>query len=315
MSRNREFGGILVQPYIGVPFASPVQTLLNKFGQQPPFPPTTIPLHFDWISYGAGTARPNVQALVNANATGGSRPPLDKIFSVRVDNLGNAVPIYIYFPDTGYTVVCPPNAVTWENVETAQFSLFIIGEGFTDASALAGATDVYVCNFRALPFVSFEFQQIAALFKASASISRGGTILNQNFGVPALGDQFTQPLVSVQTDGQEVQVFPVLQQGFYYITSLVTICNISSNSGGNGNAVSIFESTGSAGEFMNLQVFLPSQTGGQTQPFINSQLFNSGSVQWKIDATQLWRVRVDASRIGSLEGSMQWNFSFTSNPN
>lgn len=314
MSRARDFSNITVNAYQGNPGPSPVQTFLNKFGSQPPFPPTTVPLTFVWALYGAGTATPNIQALVNVNTAGGPRPPLDKILSVRIDNLGNGVPVYAFFPDTGYTVVCPPNATAWENVETGQFSVNIIGEGFTDASALVGVTNVYLCNFKATPFTSYEFEQVASLFRASASISRGGTILNQNFGVPALGDQFIQPQVTVQNDGAVTQVFPVIQ-GFIYITSLVVTVNLSTSEAANGDALVVFESTGSAGEFMDFDVFMPLAQAGQVQPVLNGEIFSSGAVQWKIDGSQLWRIRAEAGGIGGISGVMRWNFTFTDNPN
>lgn len=310
MSRN--FFGIGQQSYIGQLYALPVQTLNTKFGQQSPYPPTTVAAQLTWLSYGAGTVKPNVNTLLSMPNTG-NRQLLDKILSCRIDNLNNPVPVYVFFPDTGYTVAAPPNSIVWEPVQTAQFDAWVVAEGFTDGSLIGAdgkpvATAVYLCNFVVPPFLDTEFEQVASLWKASASISRGGTILNQNFGTPALGDQFVQVNTVLQNNGQLRPVFPVLSQGFYYITSLVVLLAAQTSSASGGNSSVIFESQGSAGVFLSMPITLPNSS------FLNEQLFQSGVVQWKIDATQQWQCRTLTGTIGSLAGNMLFNFTFTANP-
>lgn len=315
----RIFANIPTQPYIGQLYALPTQTINTKFGNQAALPPTTIATVFNWASYGASTSKPNVGAIINIPTTAQPRQLIDKILSVRIDNLGNPVPVYVYFPDTNYTVVAKPNSIVWEPVQTAAFQAYVFAEGFTTGQI--GSSAVYLCNFLVPPYVDDEFPQVADLWKASASITRGGNIFNTNFGTPALGDQFIQQNVTMQNAGQLVQVFPVLTGGFYYITSLsVSVAASQPLTGGaNGTGQAIFESTGSSGLFRVQQYFLPASadrgTTSVTAPnFGNGVIFQSGPVQWKIDATQLWRLRVDASGIGSLQGNMFWDFTFTSNP-
>lgn len=316
MARN--FAGIPTKPYQGVLYDLPTQTKNTKFGQQKQLPPTTIAAVFNWLVYGASTARPNVGGLIDI-PVGGPRQLIDKILSIRIDNLGNPVPVYVYFPDTGFTVVAAPNSEVCENVQTSAFQCFVFAEGFTTGQI--GQSVVFLNNFGVVSYVNAEFEQAAALWKASATITRGNNILNQNFGVPALGDQFTQVTVAMQTNGLTSQVFPVLASGFYYITSLVVSVSASqpANGGTVGNGLEIFESTGSAGQFMAREFFLPSSqnNGGTnvTSPnYGNLMIFSSGTVQWKLDATQLWRIRVDASNVGTIAGNMKWDFTYTANP-
>lgn len=303
----RSFVGIPTFAYFGNLYDLPVKTSNALFGQQPRLPPTTVATQFVWTNYGAGTAQSNVAATVQMQTTG-PRQLLDKILSVRIDNLGNGVPVYVYFPDTNYTVVAPPNTVVWEKVETAQFSALVIGEGFTDNTV--GSTAVYFCNFEVQPFIDYEFPQTTQLWLASSTITRGTSIYNQNFGVPALGDQTTSYLNALTS---AVGVFEnnlwgtPLSSGFIYLTHI----NVYVISGPQtiSELFWVLESAGTAGILYNFQGWCPA--AGIATPY---NLLSMSAMNVKIDATQTWRLR---SSIIPTGGStlVTHVFNWTTNPN
>ncbi len=309
---SRGFAGIGQVPFIGTPFALPVQTINTQFERQQPLPPTTIALQFNWLNYGASTLNPNINALIDLPG-GSARQKLDKIYSCRIDNLGNPVPVYVYFPDTAYTVVAPPNSVVWEPVQTAQFSAWVIAEGFTTGNV--GSTAVYLCNFLAPPFIDYEFEQVASLWKASATISRGQTIYNQNFGVPALGDQTVQYLNVVTTTGviqNNVWGTPYAS-GFLYLTHVdFSLTQLDMNAvGPSSTFTAVLESTGTAG--MLYQVTWGAKTPAAFNAALDTQkLLNFSGMNVKLDATQTWRIR--CTTLIQLTGNLTSAFNFTTNP-
>ena len=93
---------------------------------------TSILATLNWLGdYGAGTMLPNVNVLVNCLAVqgAGAQAPIDSIRSVKIDNTGNAYPIYVKFPDTTDTIVAPANTIVWEPVVTNQpiANIYLIG--------------------------------------------------------------------------------------------------------------------------------------------------------------------------------------------
>lgn len=148
-------------------------------------PPRSLVAFLDWAAdYGAGTAKPNVNVLVNVQA-GGAQAPIDFIRSVKIDNTGNAAPVYVEFLDTTDTIVAPPNTIVWEPVVTNSKVANVIMLG---ASGVVGKTRVYFCNFFVPPYANPEVAQALALWRASQVITNGSNIFNTNFGVPSLGD-------------------------------------------------------------------------------------------------------------------------------
>jgi hypothetical protein len=297
MARN--FLGIPQQNFIGTVAPQAAQTFNAKFGNQPPLPPVTVECIFNWIVYGAGVA-PNINVLVNLrNAS--TTQSIDQILSCRIDNLGNPVPVYVYFPDTNYTIVAPPNTVVWEPVQTGQFTAFIIGEGFTVGTV--GSTSVYFCNFRVNPFIDYEFPQSAQLLLGSSVITRGSSIFNQNYATPAVQDQFFTVLSNTQDGPFTVFNFGT---GFVYLNEISMVVSASS-SGMSQFYTVVFESTGAAGIFWKGQFLLAAST-----VLLPVQiLYTKGN--YKLDGTQLWRLR----NVLGLSGSAQLtaNFGFTTNPN
>lgn len=299
----RSFTTIVSDFYVGSIQALPTNINNTKFGEQPALPPTCVGLSFNWASdYGASTAKPNIAVPINIGGGGTSRQKLDNVRSVRIDNLGNPVPVYVNFPDTNYTVVAPPNSVVRENVETGQFAAYIYAEGFTTGQI--GSTAVYFYNYPSAPFLDTEINQGIELWKASASITRGNAILNQNFGAPALGDQtFSNSLDITAANSIGLWNTPKAS-GFLYITNLSV--NVLSAQAGVAQLGQIsIESTGISGVLYT--VFYLLQTVANYAP---GAFFRTGC-QIKLDATETWRAR---NVVNGVTGSVQIVSEFTTNP-
>ncbi len=94
--------------------------------------PACVPFLIDWSKYGASSLNP-VTIRIDL-AIMGPANPLDKIRSVYIDNTFSVTPAYIFFPDTQFTVVCPPNAICMSPVFTNGLQAFVYATGFTDGS-------------------------------------------------------------------------------------------------------------------------------------------------------------------------------------
>lgn len=308
----RNFSGVTTLPYKGTLFNQPANSNSAGFGQQQELPPVEVVTQFNWASYGASTTVPNISATCNLNAKG-PQQLLDRIRSVRIDNLGNPVPVYVYFPDTNYTVVAPPNTVVWEPVKTGQFTAQVIGLGFTDNNI--GSTAVYFCNFFAAPFIDYEFATSSPLWLASSNITRGGTIYNQNYGVPALGDQTIQYNPAITAPGilQNNLMGTPYAGGFLYLTHVdFSLNNISVGGGLNGLLEFVMESTGTAGVLYDL-IYGVNNPAGFTAALGTQKMLNFSSMNIKLDATQTYRLRCIS--LSHINAQLQAAFNFTTNPN
>ena len=114
-------------PYIGAPFG-------QEIGACTPLkqPPRVVRIDLNWVIYGAGPLNKRVAVKLNLLAQGTVNPQgaLDKIRSVYIDNTFSLVPVYVQFPDSLYTVVCPPMSVTCQPVFTNVQECSIFAEGF-----------------------------------------------------------------------------------------------------------------------------------------------------------------------------------------
>jgi len=303
----RSFAGITPKAYIGEPYDLPTQTRNSVFGRQQNLPPTAVTVSIPWIDYGASSSNPNILVNVNSMQFQGPRQSIDRIVSVRIDNLGNPVPVYVYFPDTAYTVVAPPFTVVWEWVQTGQFSAQIIGEGF--ATGQVGNTIVYFCNFFVPPSVNYEFEQSAALYLASATISRGNTIYNQNYGTPSLGDQISNVQANIGTAGQINNLFNTPSTGYIYLNSMFAYVNVY-NVPVQVGVTLYLESTGPSGILIDLVA--SAQAVGVA--LVINPWIALYSMNLKLDATQQWRQRLTLSGTGG-QAFINTSYVYTANPN
>jgi hypothetical protein len=178
----RNFSAFPALNYIGTPAAYAVQL---SAGLRNIVCPLTIP----WNLYGAATAKPAI--VVNADITGNNvASQMGTVQSVFIDNTGSNATIYVRCLDTNHTVCAQPNSEGWYPLLTGLMTFEIVGIGFIDG--FIPTTLVMFSNLRIIPSQNIEFATTAVLDLASNTISRGTGIQNQNYGVPALGDQFSQ---------------------------------------------------------------------------------------------------------------------------
>jgi len=292
----RNFGGVPVRPFLSKLNVAAVK--LQGIQTQ------VVPINIDWRDYGASSLLSNIAVEINIEQQ--SFVALDFIRSVYIDNLGSNQPIFVVFPDTTYTIVAKPNSEGWYPAYTNGKKLTIVGLGFTDVSI--PTSEILISNAILPPGVNNEIDTSVAYWLASSSITRGTTIYNQNLGTPALGDQFTSQTLDLSVDGFTVNCFGTPFPGFIYITDMYI--GISSYTGGvNPCANNIFfESLGVAGQFYSGGMSVP---GGNATIPLAPLLQMQG--QWKIDASQFWRVRNGIIN-GAPVGTATFNFSYTSNP-
>lgn len=281
---SRSFIGFGQLKYIGVPFVRPI-TLEGRMGQ-------VVPLMLNWLSYGASSNVPNINVAVDLSLNS-VWVRLKQIRSIYIDNMGSDNPIYVYFPSTDYAVVAQPNSAGWFRAYSSDYRLEVIGEGFVTGDV--PTTKILVANVDIAPAIDIEISQGIDLFRASATISRGTTIYNQNFGSPALGDQVTIPSVDCSILGTTANFGAFGSTGFVYLVGL--FFDFTNMSGPFANV--LFESTGIAGTLLNV--------GSKAQDAFKA----FAPIQWKIDATQTWRLRVTAA---STTGLCRCSCSFTTSP-
>lgn len=347
-----DFATIPQRAYPGTLNKQAAQTSQTLLGCENNLPPTAVVARVPWASFGDTNA--NIQTQVNLMTTGsgGSNPQmLDKILSVRIDNLGMPVPCYVQFPDSGFTLVCPANSIIWQPVKTGGFVANIIAKGFTQGdldTVPPPVSTVTFYNIEVPPSISAEINQSASLWLQSADVQRGGSDLkNNNFGIPALGDQTVQaeftlsgfapvPLFGGSTDPEKA---------FIYITSI----QVNALSLPFDGAVTEFviESTGAAGilfafifinpslvtfpnslDFDYLDAFTfasdiqvgagatvgtMSGSGTTTQAVGNNSyigLMSLGSMNLRLDGTQSWQV----AGLGGTGGVGTVYLQYTTNP-
>lgn len=290
----RNFNAVPAFDYIGAPFYRP----LNYGG----IAGMGIPLAFNWISYGASTANPNICVKVSLKSQETAKR-VPSIRSVYIDNMNSNTPIYVYFPDTQYAVVCKPNCSGWYKAYTGELAFWVIGLGFVTNDI--PSTSIIVTNLEIENAIDVEIDSAVALWKASAAISRGNTIYNQDFGTPALGDQTVQytDFVTALNQILEVGLWTTPRpSGFIYLTHV---------------DFSAFAPAALAASFtfvvesLGISGILYTQ-GGQLYPNAPAKFLNFSAMNIKLDATETWRMRVIA--FGGVSCTLTSSFNFTHNP-
>lgn len=292
----RTFLGFGQAAYIGAP--SPRAIKLGGISA------VTIPLLFQWLSYGAATSKPNVNVLVDIDNAVCRQ--LDQIRSVYIDNLGSANPVYVFFPDTSYTIVAKPNSEGWYPAYTNSKKIWVIGAGFLTGNI--PQTNILLSNISQQAAVNTELDQSAALWLASPVITRGTSIYNTAFGIPALGDQFFSSARLNLASGTTVPLWNTpYPSGFLYITSMIFNTFLMGYNPGFGVCGCLIESTGIAGVLADLTFGSPNGAG-YAGAGVNNILTLTGA-QIKLDATQTWRVRLGQSTPGGGYGQLLSTFT------
>lgn len=258
-------------------------------------PPTSIMVPFNWASeYGAGTAVPNVNVLVNVTE-GGAQIPIDQIRSVKIDNLGNPAPVYVYFLDTTDTIVAPANTIVWEPVVTNAKIANVILQGASDGAGV-GQTKVYFCNFFVPPYVNAEINQAVALYKGSPSIQRTNT-LQPGYGPPALGDQAANALLDINNSGGLPQSVTILGPAApvtdtFYITSLnLFMCQVSASYAGGGTASQF---GGKIYDATNGQIIYSFRLACLTTA-LNALILNANGLNFRLSGAHTYNLQIDTA--------------------
>lgn len=291
----RTFIGFGQKAFIGTPGTLPAK--LGGVGG------TIIPLLFQWLAYGASTTTPNVNVLVDMDNA--DCRALDQIRSIYIDNLGSSVPVYVYFPDTNYTITAKPNSEGWYPAFTNSRKIWVIGEGFLTGSI--PTTSIILSNFSQIPSVNSEIDQAVELRLASPLITRGTGIYNTNYGVPALGDQEFTLFSSNEPDGTTHPLWGTpYPSGFLYLTGFQANVQCIDSSGVSGGRF-VIESTGVAGILYDINyTFYP--------VIQNFSPVNRNGMNLKLDATQSWRMRIIIGGANIINGIFL-SSEFTTNPN
>lgn len=275
---SRVFVGFGQVPYIGTPFK-----------QRANFGPRTInvvPLHFDWISYGASSATPNINVLVNC-AGSQNAPLLQTITSIYIDNTNSNNPIYVFFSDTNYTITAEPNSAGWYPALTSKMQFWVIGEGFVTGQI--PQTNIIVTDAPIMPFVDPELASAVNLEKASPTITRGGTIYNTNFSAPALGDQFEQAVIGSGASTQTPIFGSPLASGFIYLTNIAISLLVIENPVAPFIINFQIKSTGAPGLYLQAEFYYPTAN----QLLLPGVILPPFQHQGKLDATQPWFFQAD----------------------
>lgn len=176
-----DFRGIDLVSFIGQPIGKPA-ALCNG---------TTAQVTIQWLLYEVGNALPDLGIQVDLS---GIAPALqlDQIRSVYIDNLESAVPIYVYFPDTGFTACCLPYSVAWVPVITNNRRATIYGIGFTDTSI--PLTNVFFNSFN-MPMANQTISASSSITPVSITLAStifGTTVgATQTFNAASIGDAGT----------------------------------------------------------------------------------------------------------------------------
>lgn len=95
------------------------------------YSPGAVRFQIDWESLGAGSSVPALGVDIDLLAQA-VQAPLDKIRAIFIDNTFSNASIYIWFADTQYPIVCPPNATILAPVFSGLQEFTVYGEGFYD---------------------------------------------------------------------------------------------------------------------------------------------------------------------------------------
>jgi hypothetical protein len=143
MSKDFSIGNQPV-PYKGQVYASPIRYTT------PPADIRAVRVDIDWIDYGVSSLVSRATVSLNLIAAA-VQTPLDAIRSVYIDNTFSNVAVYVQFPDTKFTIVCPPNSVVMSPAFTNVQEAIVYAEGFRSGDI--PATKLHFSSANAAGFI------------------------------------------------------------------------------------------------------------------------------------------------------------------
>jgi len=135
-----------------------------------------------WSNYSIGgaplgLANPNFSVLVNLNAAGPNTVSQTwQVISVYIDNEAVNFPVYLYFPDTQFSLSCPANSSGWFRVFTLGRQAYVTGLGISNQDIANNAvTNVFFTDAFSVPYLDQENPTAVDMRLASPSFSLPGS--------------------------------------------------------------------------------------------------------------------------------------------
>ena len=298
------YAGLQAQ-YIGAPFLLP--------GNKPRPPgesPGMVPTLFQWATYGVNQANPDVTVSVNlgGGASQSNQTSISTIRGVYIDNTGSDGSVYVYFPDTQFTVTCAPFETAFSPVLTNSLMCLVAGRGFgtNDASQ----TRVFFMN-EPVPFGSIEeIQNTYPQWRASPQLSRGLNQYSAGYASPAIGDQWQYQRLQPPAGIKQIPILntPFLQGGIITLTdfSISRSTNANNASGGSGTIkILSLGASGTLYEFLYSDANVEDQLGVNPQPVVSKT-----GLQYKLNASENWVIQSICSAAFFMGFDFLFGFSY-----
>lgn len=277
---SRSFRTTPTSAYKGVALPAPVELC-----KAPALPPAVVRIDIDFADYWNASLGESVGVIVNLEGSVQGKK-LDRIASVKIDNVGNTTPVYVIAPDTLDVVTCPPNAVVTMPIFTNAPQVSVIADGIT--AGFIPAVRVYLSNVMLQPSVDPEIQVVYPQWRGSPSIQREN-ILTPGFSSPALGDQTGQYELNLSAVNTTSNLFgSPYATGFVYLTHVyVNLIDCDANPAVTFNLIVDYAA---APQTLYDWLFraLPSNDTSYNRNFCLYQLQGG---QLRLDATKNWRFR------------------------
>lgn len=195
-------------------------------------------------AFGSVTANSTLCLNVNLKGNTPQSRRLDAIRSIKIDNTGNSVPIYVRFNDTRDVITAPPFTSVWMPAITngMEFQVFATGLTF----GFIPNVKIFVANFVVNPNVDPEIQKVFPQYLGSPIVQRTNT-LTPGFGPPALGDQVKNGFFGANNSGgapQQATILPASTTltNFYYLTAMsINVNQINATNSSGGSIPTVFE--------------------------------------------------------------------------
>lgn len=292
---SRSFLGIPINLFKGSYTSFPIK-LCGQSGK-------VIPIPINWIDYGASSAFPSQNVVINlrGNAT---VKLLEHVRSVYIDNTGSTNPIYIFFPDTGYTVTAAPGAEVWAPCYTNGDNVWIIGQEFVTGfipSTLVMFTDVFV-----QPFTSVELVTAVELNIGSRAVQGFHLAPGPTYSPKALGDISQDYLVTCNGTDVALWATPLVPDGVNGAILYITHLEISASAISNPANVDVrwqISEPGGEVAFLGQFTATPTVQAGVSKlfgPFSGMNVRLNGAKGWKLTAPNIANGTLNCSTVFSV---------------
>lgn len=228
----------------------------------------TLLTTLDWAIY------TSLAVTIDLNSVGTTNQ-LDKIVGAWIDNSNSASPCLLYVPDSGQTIVCPPETTLFSPI----FSLANIVNVYNiEGESTDGAVSIIFMNFLIDNFQSQPTNQTAVL--ALATDTPQG---QPNFKNIVVGDQVSQAFINLAIVGS-TPFLSVQSKGDFYITNMQVAIQGAYNTGGTqSGALAIVDNTiGQTVRYFQYTI----GTDLTTVPF--TILFSQDDLYFELDATHIY---------------------------